>query len=242
MRQFWPKAELKRLGQLFGRGLSYGAISTQLNSEFGNGRTAKSVDSKLFVLKQDGELGSWLDQAKLGFLDIETSNFHADAGFMLSWAIAIPGEQQTYSDVITRQDIQRGYGDDKRILVSLVETMRKCDVVATFFGKRFDAPYLRARAISHNLSFPTYGSIVHLDLFYACRTLFKLHRRSLDAACSFLNIPGKTHLDMGIWNKARVGHTQSLQYVLEHNLADVEILAQLFDRIKPYAKWTKTSI
>ena len=234
------KALEKRLIELHARGKTFGDIAVQLSEEFEQEFSIKSVDSRLFVLREEGKLEEWIDTASIGFLDIETSNFDANAGFMMSWSMVLDGE--IYGDLISRAEIVDGYGDDRRITESLIRAMRECDAVATFWGTGFDIPYIRSRALDHKLEFPYYGSIAHLDLFYACRSLFKLHRRSLDAVCRFLGIEGKAHLDLRIWNKARVGHIASLAYVYEHNISDVEILAKLWTRIKPYRKWLRKSI
>ena len=238
----WTKAADKRLIQLYERGLVWGAIAKQLSAEFESTVSVKAVDSRLFVLKEMGSLGSWLDTAAIGFLDIETSNFDANAGFMISWAMLVPKTQTLSKDLITSKEITKGFGDDSRIVGSLVEALKTVDVVSTFWGTGFDVPFVRARAMWHKAPFPAYGSISHLDLFYASRRLLKMSRRSLHVVTAFLGIEGKTHLDLSVWNKARVGHGPSLSYVMDHNVADVEILALLFDRVRPYAKWIRKSI
>src|SRR3990167_323488 len=232
----------KRLIELYNRGLGFWVIAEMLSEEFGMDFSVKSIDSRVFVLKEEGKLGSWVDNAKIGFLDIETSNFDANAGFMISWAIYFRDENKTYSDMITSKEITQGFGNDKRIVASLIEQIKLCDAIATFWGTGFDVPYMRARALDHGLDFPAYGSVKHLDLFYTCRRIFKLHRRSLHAVTEFLGIEGKTHLDLRIWNKGRVGHKPSMDYILEHNIADVEILAALFERVKPFVAWNRKSI
>lgn len=237
---YWDKAADKRLIELYGRGLPYGAVAAQLSQELERTVSVKAVDSRLFVLKQEGRLGAWIDKAVIGFFDIETSGFDANFGFMLSWAMSVGGK--VTKDCITPKEIIKGYGDDKRIISSAIAAIQSVDVVSGFWSTGFDIPYLRARALFHGLPFPAYGSIAHLDLFYASRRLMKLSRRSLQVATEFLGIQGKTHLDGAIWNKARVGHGPSLGYIMEHNIADVEILALLFERLKPYAKWIRKSI
>ena len=232
----------KRLIELYGRGLGFGDIATQLSQEFEQEFSIKSIDSRIFVLREEGKLGSWIDNARIGTLDIETSNLDANAGFMVSWAIQDVETRERFADLITSEEITAEFGNDKRILLSLVETMKKFDVVLTFWGTGFDIPFMRARAVGQGVAFPEYGSIGHLDLFYACRSLFKLHRRSLQAATEFFGIDGKTHLDLRVWNKGRVGHKPSLSYILEHNIADVDILAKLWAVVKPYRKWIHKSI
>ena len=232
----------KRLIELHGRGMGFGDIAKQLSEEFGQEFSVKSVDSRIFIIREEGKLGSWIDSARIGALDIETSNLDANAGFMVSWAIQNAANEERVSDLITSKEITQGFGDDKRILVSLVDAMKKFDVLLTFWGTGFDVPFMRARALGQGIEFPRYGSIAHLDLFYACRSLLKLHRRSLQAATEFLGIDGKTHLDLKVWNKGRVGHNPSLEYILDHNIADVDILAKLWKIVKPYRKWIRKSI
>ena len=77
----------KRLIELYGRGLGFGDIATQLSQEFEQEFSVKSIDSRIFVLREEGKLGSWIDAARIGSLDIETSNLDANAGFMVSWAL-----------------------------------------------------------------------------------------------------------------------------------------------------------
>ena len=238
----WTKEYKKRLIDLFRRGLSYGDIAKQLSEETGTLVSVKAVDSHLFVLRQEGRLGSWIDTAKIGALDIETANLDANAGHMLSWSITDVATNLTIWDCINRDEIVNGLGSDVRIINSLVAAIQQYDVLLTFWGTGFDLPFMRARAVGQGLPFPAYGSIAHLDLFYACRSLFKLHRRSLQAATEFFGIAGKTHLDMNIWRKARLGHDESLQYVVDHNKSDTEILAKLWAVVKPYRKWMRKSI
>ena len=183
----------------------------------------------------------WYRDAQIGHLDIETSNLVANAGFMLSWAIKVTGNK-TLSDCIRGAEIRDAKSFDKRLCKSLLAALGELDVVTTYWGTGFDIPFIRTRCLGWGLPFPRYGQMAHLDLFYASRSLLKLHRRSLEAACAFFGIEGKTHLDMEVWFRARVGHGPSLRYVLEHNRADAEILEQLWFKLEPYRKWTRKSL
>ena len=232
----------KRLIELHGRGLGFGDIAKQLSEEFDQEFSVKSVDSRIFVLREEGKLGSWVDLASIGAFDIETANLEANSGHMLSWSFTDVRTGETTSDCITRAEIINGLGDDSRIIKSLVNELKKYDVILGFWSTNFDVPYVRARALGQGIDFPIYGSVFHIDVFYAARSLMKLHRRSLQAATEFLGIEGKTHLDMNIWRKARLGHEESLEYVVEHNRSDTEILAALWLKLKPYRKWIRKSI
>ena len=184
----------------------------------------------------------WYKNMKIGFLDIETSDFKANRGFMLSWAIKEASGDIAY-DVITRADIF-SYDFDKRITKTLVDEMNKYDILVTYYGTGFDIPFTRTRALIQKFGreFPVYGQVYHFDVYYRVRNLFKLTRNSLDAATHAFDIDGKTHLDLNIWTKAAYGHKQSLDYIVDHNLEDVRILEELFEIIKPYSKWAKRSL
>lgn len=241
MRTLWSKPEIKRLVLLHNKGMTRELIGEEM------GRSAKAVESMLWRLQQGEVQGVALlpwyrnDNAKIGHLDIETSNLVGNAGFMLSWSIKVTGDK-LYSDCIKGEEIRDATTFDKRLCESLVAVLKTLDVVTTYWGTGFDIPFIRTRCLGWGLDFPRYGSIAHLDMFYAVRSLLKLHRKSLDATCAFFGIEGKTHLNMEIWFKARVGHEESLAYVLEHNQGDVDILEKLWLKLEPYRKWTRKSI
>jgi uncharacterized protein YprB with RNaseH-like and TPR domain len=62
----------------------------------------------------------------------------------------------------------------------------------------------------------------------------QLTRSSLKTATQFLGIDGKTNLDPRVWRNARYGNKEALKYVLDHNVADVEILEDLHKKIEQY--------
>jgi len=176
----------------------------------------------------------------LASLDIETSDLKANRGFMLSWAIKYRGGK-VRSALITRKEIMKGVFD-KRLVKQLLDELQNVDVVITYYGTRFDVPFLRTRALHWGYDFPAYGSIFHFDVYYRARALLCLHRKSLDAVTTFLGIEGKTHLRIGDWFKAAYGDRAMLKTVLEHNLQDIIILEKLFDKLEFFSKWTRRSI
>jgi uncharacterized protein YprB with RNaseH-like and TPR domain len=209
------------------------------------GRTETSVNTRIYRLRQEGikipVLWFEKEDVRIASLDLETTNFVADAGLILTWALHFPATGEIKYGCITKKEMEAGTFD-KRIIKELLEELAQVDVILTYYGTGFDIPFLRSRVLYWGLQMPTYGSIHHFDLFYAARSLFKLHRKSLDAVTVFLGIQGKTHLLLDVWNRARYGDKKALEYVLEHNKQDVEILSQLWERVKPYRKWTKRSI
>jgi uncharacterized protein YprB with RNaseH-like and TPR domain len=58
----------------------------------------------------------------------------------------------------------------------------------------------------------------------------------------FLGIEGKDHVLGETWGRARVGDPEALEYVVNHNVEDVVILEELYERYRPYFRLTKKSI
>ena len=173
-------------------------------------------------------------EISIGYLDIESTGFSANIDLMLSWCIKGRGVKKVAGDVIKREEIMSNK-QDKRIVKSLVEEINKYDVIFTYYGTRFDVPFIRTRAMYHGIDFPMYKQKAHKDLYYVVKSKLKLHRSSLQAATEFFGIDGKTRIKPEYWQKARWGDRKSLKYVYDHNIADVEILEDLHRKLEYYA-------
>jgi uncharacterized protein YprB with RNaseH-like and TPR domain len=84
-------------------------------------------------------------EVSIGYFDIETSNFTANNGFMVSWAIKKKGQDEILYDEITQKEILSGEFD-LRIIKSLLASMRDFSVLVTYYGTGFDIPFVRTRA------------------------------------------------------------------------------------------------
>jgi uncharacterized protein YprB with RNaseH-like and TPR domain len=213
----------------------------------------------------------WLSGAKWGYFDIETTGFKANFGHMLSWAMYVPntvGSEYAYTRTAPlTYDLGNGYGEvdahengevfydvitrgeaidpkkfDKRITKSLLKAIDSVDIVVGYYSTRFDVPFVRTRALYHGLRFPGHQEKIHLDLYYRVRSLLKLGRNTLDQATSFFGIEGKNHVRGDIWNAARVGDQEALTYVLNHNVEDVQILAELHNKIGGFRQIPRRSL
>jgi len=219
----WSKDEIKILQKF------YPAIGTRVK-EFLPERSESSLShkaSRMGIHFKDLAVG------KVGFFDIESSGLNADFGWMYSWYIKTLGEEEYFHAVVTQDEIRDGILDE-RIIVELVEALKKYKRIYTFYGSRFDIPFSRTRALAHNLKFVPYGLVEHRDLWYLARRILKLHRRRLDNVCDILSIKGKTHLEPKTWIMANTGNTDALKYILEHNRMDVIILEKVYKRLAEF--------
>lgn len=178
------------------------------------------------------------DGERIVYLDIETSNLDANFGLIYSWSCKPQGQAKVYHDIIA----DRSLDEERRILQSLLERMSQFTTVCGYYSTRFDIPFLRTRCMFHNLDFPPYGTIKHLDLYYHVRSKMKLHSNRLQVAADFLGIPGKTPLRGEVWLAASLGSKEAMAYILEHNIEDVKVLEQVHARLEPFYKAIKRSI
>lgn len=172
-----------------------------------------------------------------GYLDIESSQLNASFGHMLSWALKLRGGK-VFSDFIKVRTLQ----EEKRIIQSLLQTLNKVDEVVTYYGTRFDIPFIRTRALYHDLKFPEYMSHHHLDLYYVARSRLRLYSNRLAVVSTFLGFPDKTTLKPEIWVQASFGSKEAIKYIHEHNIADVVVLEKVHNVLEPFMRGVSRSV
>jgi len=178
---------------------------------------------------------------RIGILDIECSNLNASFGYIISYCIK-ELDGSIIERVITQKEILSGEMD-KPLVAQLIEDMKKFTRVITYYGKRFDIPFIRTRAVLHNLDFPLYKAINHTDVYFTMKHKFKIHSNRLEAVCEFFGIPAKAHkLKPDVWQQAMAGSKKSLDYILEHNREDVISTEELYKKITGFSPIHNTSI
>jgi uncharacterized protein YprB with RNaseH-like and TPR domain len=183
---------------------------------------------------------------RVGYLDIEANGLKANQNRMLSWAIKERNGDVKF-DNVRPEEIFNKPGEvnlnfDKRIVRSLLDEMKEYTVVVGYYSTGFDIPFIRTRAMGYNMNFPTYGTLLHIDVYYQVRSKMSLSRKSLAQATEFLEITGKTHLDFSYWSLAGMGDVKAMKELIHHNVEDVKILEDLHKRLEPYCKTIKKSV
>ena len=232
-RKPWSESEVDMLQEYENTSISAYQIYHKLLLK-GYTRTFKSVTRKIesLGLRKPSRYKTGHEKT-IGYLDIETTGLKANVDIMLSWAIKTRDKDEVLSDVIKKSEVFNGKYD-YRIVKSLIKALNKYDLIMTYYGTGFDVPFMRTRALDHNLQFPKFRNLSHKDIFYLVRSKLQLTRSSLKTATQFLGIDCKTNLDPRVWRDARYGNKKALKYVFDHNVADVEILEDLHKKIEQY--------
>jgi len=181
------------------------------------------------------------DTRTIAIVDIESSSLVASFGFIISICIKKLGGTTTKL-VVTPREIHNGT-TDKRICREFVKEMEKYDMLVGHYSERFDIPFIRTRCVYWDIPFPRYADLIQKDTCKILWNKFKLHSNRLEAACDFFGIKAKEHkLKQRIWQPAMAGKQSALNYILVHNIEDVESTEKLWVKINQYIAPSKTSI
>lgn len=197
-------------------------------------------DEDLWRLQEERKLGrllvqeerNWwlLENKRIGFFDIETTNLSANIGMILCASVKERGGP-TKTFVCKKK---RGLLSDEDTVDEIREELTTYDFICTYYGTKFDIPYLNTRLLIADK--PLLDAFRHVDMYYTARYKLKLHSNRLQVVQESL-LEGKTEktkLIGPIWQKAAMGDKESLEYIVEHCEADVQVLEDVFDTLKMF--------
>ena len=180
----------------------------------------------------------------VAMLDLETSNLNADYGVILCGVFKpYKGKPEVFRIDKTSSYKARPWDDAelvKDILKHIAGDGKKreaIDILVTYNGAMFDAPFLTSRAMLTDINIRENFSFKHIDLYWVARKKLKLHDAKLDTVARFLKCHvSKTHIDPETWNKAVTGYQPALDYVVDHCVKDVQVLEEVYEKMKPFIK------
>lgn len=185
---------------------------------------------------------------KILILDIETSpikawvwdrwnqNVYLDQTisewFMICWSAKWLGSEYTIYDCLKPEEILKE--DDSRIVKGIWNLINEATVVIAHNGDHFDLPKLNSRFIVNGLVPPTtYHSI---DTKKVAKNVFGFSSNKLDALATYFGIENKDETDFDLWKRCLEGDQHALNYMAAYNRKDVEILEQVYLKLRPYIK------
>lgn len=238
----WSKTEISTLVREWNKGCTRRQV-VKLLADKGYDRSESSIDCMVRRLGIQRRYQQLTDGKRVGHLDIESNQLNATFGSMISWCIK-QDNGKILCDYLKKEDyaVPNKLQIDKRITQTLVDALSQFDVITTYYGEGFDLPFIRSRAMYHNIPFPGYGSIISIDLWKIVRVKLRLHSNRLDVVSEFLGVNSKTKLDPATWVKAVFGDTKAVAEIVEHNKQDVITLEKVYNKMKPYSAGVRRSI
>lgn len=173
---------------------------------------------------------------KILYFDLETTGLRADWDNIICACYAWDdGKVHTLKRVNYKP---KNLLDDKGVAEAMAEQIRKANVVVGHYSSRFDWPFLATRMEKWQLPpLPVpQRDVKHVDTWRIARFKMKFGSNRLDNIAKFLGVKArKTGIHQDTWQLARIGDKKALKYIYEHCVADIEVLREVFQRIKHMA-------
>lgn len=174
--------------------------------------------------------------AKILAFDLESTHLKADFGTLLCVGYRWLHEKKVHCLAITDYDsFKNNATDDRKLLVDFIKVLDEADIIVTYYGKCFDWPYLQAKSLEYGMGpLPT---IPHVDLYFTVKSNMCISRKSLANVSEYLCLDAKKTPVLGrVWKRAMTGHHGSIKYIVRHCIADIELLVELYEKLRPLVR------
>lgn len=169
---------------------------------------------------------------QIAFFDLETTHLRGDFGFILCAGFKTLGSPPEVIRIDDSPNYRKALWDDRWVIEQILKRLENVDIIVTYYGEKFDLPFLRTRLIRWGM--PPLPRIFHIDLYTIPKRELLLHNNRLNTISIFLRGESdKTSLNPEIWIRASHGDREAMDYIVDHCRRDVEELESAFLRLKP---------
>jgi len=172
------------------------------------------------------------------YLDIETTNLHADIGSVVVIGILTDNEEVFFFvDSPTTE---------KEVLSNFLEFLKKIkDEKIYVWNADFDIPFLLTRCLKYRLDVSLFTSLKIIDLLKFAREKLKLSSNSLDNVSLFFNLEKNLKLKgkdiLLLYEEYLEGKNENKEKIIEHCKDDLQRLKELHKIFKTISdEWEKT--
>lgn len=219
----------------------------------GAGKLAKRFNctkEEIYKAKQEASGNNKQKLPKILIFDIETTPLEAyvfqtqvwkariptenviSEWFMLTWSAKWLFSDKIMSMRLTGTEVLRE--DDKRIVKELWKLLDEADIVIAHNGDSFDVPNINSRFIVNGLS-PT-SPYQTIDTKKIAAKQFGFTHNSLNALAKVFGFEPKLETNFNLWKRCKNGDNKALAYMEEYNRGDVELLEEVYLKLRPWIK------
>ena len=192
------------------------------------------VTSKPSKTKRINQMKSLPKQPNVLLWDIESTNLAATFGTILCIGYKWLGKKRVHVPTIIETS-KRGMLDDTGLVKRFAEVFEECDYHVTWYGDRFDLPFVSSKLMKAGLG--PLSPKPSLDLWKTSRRAFKFHSNRLDAVAKYMGTEHqKTAISFDDWLKAAHGDKAALKQVTIHCKLDVLVLEEVFMKMRPWVR------
>ena len=168
------------------------------------------------------------------FWDLETSDLFADWGSIFCIGYEVEGEGIKCISITDFPGWEKRPWDDTAVIASFLKVLQRDDIgmEVTHYGTLFDLPYLQARMTANGQG--VLPLVAHFDTYFAAKSKLKIKSRSLKNVAEHAGVRfKKTALDPRVWKMAARADKQSLDYIVDHCIADIRVLKAVYKVVAP---------
>ena len=134
-----------------------------------------------------------------------------------------------------------GKTDDKALVKTLHALLEQADAIVAHNGMQFDLRKINARFIAHGMPPPSPVKVI--DTKREASRVAAFSSNKLDWLCRQLDIGAKIeHEGWAMWEGCIAGDEKDWAKMRKYNLHDIELLEQLFERLKPWMRLPNQSL
>ena len=128
--------------------------------------------------------------------------------------------------------------DDKEIVTDILAELDDADFVVAHNGRKFDIPVINARAVKNNLPPPSPYKVI--DTLAIAKKEFRFIKNSLENLAIELDVPLRKlghdkYPGFKLWLGCINGEELAWEEMKQYNIMDVEVLEQVYLRLRPWA-------
>lgn len=152
--------------------------------------------------------------------------------FIICWSAKWLFSSEVISSCVTPKEALAE--DDRRICIEMAKLLNEADIVITHNGVAFDMPKLYTRFLQHKL--PPVKSLLNIDTCIIAKKQFAFTSNKLDYLANIFGLENKLETNFTLWSDCLRGDLQALNYMVQYNKYDVELLEAVYLRLRPYIK------
>lgn len=119
--------------------------------------------------------------------------------------------------------------DDKSLLEQFIPVLNEASFIVGHNGDRFDLPWIKTRALYHNLKmYPKYTSV---DTLKIAKYDFRFPSNRLDDLGDYLGLGRKIKTDRELWVKTVNGDKKALENMITYCEQDVFLLEKVYNKL-----------
>ncbi len=152
--------------------------------------------------------------------------------FVLTWSAKWLFDDKILSNRLTGKEALKQ--DDSRIVANLYDLLNEADIVIAHNATGFDIPKMNARFVIHGL--PPTSPYQIIDTLKVAQREFGFSSNKLDYLCKLFGIECKLETSFELWASCMKGDEQALRYMEQYNRHDVEMLEELYLKMRGWIK------